>query len=106
MRWTLSIPTRGFRAVRLPEPFHKDPADRIIVATAMTMGVPVMSSDARILEYPHVKAIWKREHSRFVRKKDWTKGFDFSSVRVPRRHTWVMVGGTSSGTTWVRPNST
>ena len=27
------------RSVRLAEPFHNDPADRIIVATAITMGV-------------------------------------------------------------------
>lgn len=49
----------AIQAVRLPEPFHKDPADRIIVATAMTMGAPLLSSDNRILEYPHVKTIWK-----------------------------------------------
>lgn len=49
----------AIRSVRLPEPFHKDPADRIIVATAMTMGAPLVSSDGRILEYPHVKTIWK-----------------------------------------------
>ena len=48
----------AIRAVRLAEPFHKDPADRIIVATAMTMGVPIVSSDARIRAYPHVEAIW------------------------------------------------
>ena len=51
--------TIAIRSVRLPEPFHKDPADRIIVATAMTMGAPVVSSDARISEYPHVKTIWR-----------------------------------------------
>ena len=47
------------RAVRLEDPFHKDPADRIIVATAITMGAPVVSSDAKIQKYPHVKSIWK-----------------------------------------------
>ena len=49
----------ALRSVRLPEPFHKDPADRIIVATAMTMGAPILSKDGRILKYPHVKSIWK-----------------------------------------------
>jgi len=49
----------AIRAVRLAEPFHKDPADRIIVATAMMMGAPIVSSDSRILQYPHVQAIWK-----------------------------------------------
>jgi PIN domain nuclease of toxin-antitoxin system len=47
------------RSARLAEPFHNDPADRIIVATAITMGVPVVTSDAKIGKYPHVKAIWK-----------------------------------------------
>jgi len=49
----------AIRSVRLPQPFHKDPADRIIVATAMTLGAPVVSSDRRILKYPHIKSIWK-----------------------------------------------
>ena len=49
----------AIRSVRLPEPFHKDPADRIIVATAMTMGMPLVSSDSKILKYSHVKTIWK-----------------------------------------------
>jgi PIN domain nuclease of toxin-antitoxin system len=47
------------RAVRLAEPFHNDPADRIIVATAIIMGVPVITSDTKIGKYPHVKSIWK-----------------------------------------------
>ena len=46
------------RSVRLEEPFHKDPADRIIVATAITMGIPLVSSDTKLLKYPHVKTIW------------------------------------------------
>jgi PIN domain nuclease of toxin-antitoxin system len=49
----------AIRSVRLPGSFHKDPADRIILATAMTMGAPVVSSDSRIKEYSHVKSIWK-----------------------------------------------
>lgn len=49
----------AIRSVRLPKPFHRDPADRIIVATAMTMGVSLVSSDTKILKYPHVKTIWK-----------------------------------------------
>ena len=49
----------AIQSVRLPEPFHKDPADRIIVATARTMGMPIVSSDGKILKYSHVKTIWK-----------------------------------------------
>lgn len=49
----------AIRSVRLPEPFHKDPADRIIVATAMTMGVSLVSSDRKLRKYPHIKTVWK-----------------------------------------------
>lgn len=45
-------------AYALPEPFHRDPADRIIVATARRLAVPVVTADARILGYPHVRTLW------------------------------------------------
>ena len=45
-------------AYALPEPFHRDPADRIIVAAARLRGAPVITADARILAYPHVKTVW------------------------------------------------
>ena len=45
-------------AYALPEPFHRDPADRIIVASARLRGAPVVTADARILDYPHVKTVW------------------------------------------------
>ncbi len=35
---------------RLPE-FHGDPADRIIVATAMVLGIPLITADAKIIEW-------------------------------------------------------
>ncbi len=41
----------------LPGEFHKDPADRIIVATARTYDCPLMTNDSNILSYPHVKLI-------------------------------------------------
>jgi PIN domain nuclease of toxin-antitoxin system len=43
--------------VSLPEPFHRDPADRIIVATARVLGCPLMTVDAQIRAYPHVQTI-------------------------------------------------
>ena len=48
----------AIRSVRLAGRFHEDPADRIIVATAMTMGARVVSKDAKIRAYPHVEAVW------------------------------------------------
>lgn len=35
---------------RLPD-FHGDPADRIIVATAMTLGVPLITADDKIIQW-------------------------------------------------------
>jgi len=46
------------KSVSLPKPFHTDPADRIIVATATTVGAPLVTKDERILKYPHVETIW------------------------------------------------
>ena len=45
-------------AYALPAPFHRDPADRIIVAEARRLSASVVTADARILNYPHVKAVW------------------------------------------------
>lgn len=44
----------------LPEPLHRDPADRIIVATARTLDLTVVTRDRHILAYAekgHVRAL-------------------------------------------------
>jgi len=41
----------------LPDPI-RDPADRLIVATAMHQGVPLVTKDARIRESAVVQTIW------------------------------------------------
>ncbi len=46
------------KSVNLPQPFHSDPADRIIIATAILLGASLITKDERILKYPHVKTIW------------------------------------------------
>jgi len=38
-------------SVALPEAFHKDPADRMIVATARTLRAHLLTYDEKILEY-------------------------------------------------------
>jgi PIN domain nuclease of toxin-antitoxin system len=48
----------AFRSNYLPGELHEDPADRIIVATALTLGAPLVSRDTKIRDYPHVKTIW------------------------------------------------
>ena len=42
----------------LPGNFHKDPADQIIVATAREMGIPILTMDKRIIDYPYVQAFY------------------------------------------------
>lgn len=46
------------KSVELPGGFHKDPADRIIVATARKLAAPLVTKDDKIRTYPHVKTIW------------------------------------------------
>jgi PIN domain nuclease of toxin-antitoxin system len=43
---------------RLPEPFHGDPADQIIVATARDRQAAIVTKDDRIRSYPHVRVLW------------------------------------------------
>jgi len=43
---------------RINVSFHKDPADRIIVATARTHNLMLLTKDRKIIEYPHVQAVW------------------------------------------------
>jgi PIN domain nuclease of toxin-antitoxin system len=43
---------------RLPRPFHGDPADQIIVATARDRDLPIVTRDDRLRGYPHVRTIW------------------------------------------------
>ena len=39
---------------RLPD-FHGDPADRIIVATAITLGIPLITADEKIIKWNESK---------------------------------------------------
>ncbi|MBL4900599.1 MAG: type II toxin-antitoxin system VapC family toxin [Colwellia sp.] len=48
----------GYKSTMLPGEFHKDPADRIIVATARKLAVPLVTADEKIRDYEHVKTIW------------------------------------------------
>ena len=42
----------------LAEPMHGDPADRLIVSTAFTLGVPLVTGDKKLQEYRGIKTIW------------------------------------------------
>ncbi len=51
-------PVIAYRSTVLPVPFHEDPADQIIVATAREEDATVLTADDRIRSYPHCRSLW------------------------------------------------
>ena len=51
-------PVLAYRSTVLPPPFHNDPADQIIVATAREENATILTKDERILSYENVKSLW------------------------------------------------
>jgi len=45
-------------SVRLKDFPHADPADRIIAATALSLGAALVTKDDKLRNYPHLKTIW------------------------------------------------
>lgn len=43
---------------RLAGEFHRDVADRSIVALASHLSVPLIAADKKIRDYKHVRSIW------------------------------------------------
>jgi PIN domain nuclease of toxin-antitoxin system len=48
----------ALESCNLPGEFHRDPADRIIVATARIHNLTLITKDLKIIDYPHVDAVW------------------------------------------------
>lgn len=42
-------------STQLPLPFHRDPADQMLVATSRVEHIPLLTADERIKAYPHVE---------------------------------------------------
>lgn len=51
-------PKIAVASTQLPPPFHNDPADQIIAATARELDRPLATDDRKMLAYPHVKLAW------------------------------------------------
>lgn len=51
------MPRIVVESTQLPDNFHKDPADQMIVATARVFDVPLVTYDMEIRAYPHVKLL-------------------------------------------------
>jgi len=45
----------AMEAYALPGTFHRDPADRLLVAATRRNGLTLVTADERILAYPHVR---------------------------------------------------
>ncbi len=48
----------AYQSTVLPQHFHDDPADQIIVATARVENATIITKDTRILKYKNVKSLW------------------------------------------------
>lgn len=48
----------ALKSVKLRGFLHDDPADRIIIATAISMGAVLVTKDEKIRNYEHVKTAW------------------------------------------------
>ena len=44
-------------AYDLPGSFHRDPVDRLLVSTARTHGLDILTADERVLAYAHVRSV-------------------------------------------------
>jgi PIN domain nuclease of toxin-antitoxin system len=55
--WELTRPIL-VQSCELPQPFHGDPADQILVATARRHGAVLVTKDRRLRRYPHVQSLW------------------------------------------------
>jgi PIN domain nuclease of toxin-antitoxin system len=51
-------PEDALESTLLPGQFHRDPADRILIAMARRLDVPLVTSDRAIRRYRHVRTLW------------------------------------------------
>jgi PIN domain nuclease of toxin-antitoxin system len=45
-------------AYSLPGEFHRDPVDRVLVASARLFQAAIVTADEKITSYPHVRSYW------------------------------------------------
>lgn len=51
-------PKSAVLSSRLPGTFHGDPADRLIVATCLNLGLSLITKDKRIARWGQIQVIW------------------------------------------------
>ena len=62
-RHNLQVPIGGLDASLLCEAaelplIHRDPFDRVLIATSRRLGIAIITSDRVIASYPSIKTIW------------------------------------------------
>jgi len=58
IRWIDIGPELAVLSTRLPGTFHGDPTDRLITATAISLGATLVTADDRIRKHKHVRTLW------------------------------------------------
>jgi len=58
LRWVSVTPEIGVLATNLPGLYHGDPADRLIVASALAYGSALITADQKIHSYMHIECVW------------------------------------------------
>jgi len=58
LRFVPLTPVIAYKSTSLPQPFHNDPADQIIVATAREENATILTKDQNILNYKQVRSLW------------------------------------------------
>lgn len=58
MRLLPLTPRIAVASTQLPDGFRSDPADEILVATARVYDCPLVTSDRKLRDYPHVLSIY------------------------------------------------
>lgn len=58
IRLVQMTPHQAIRATTLPGKFHKDPADRILAATCLLEGWPLVTKDRLISDWGMIETIW------------------------------------------------
>lgn len=59
--WVTFVPVDNrvaIRSVQLDDFAHRDPADRMIVATTLVLNATLVTGDARLRSYKHVRTVW------------------------------------------------
>jgi PIN domain nuclease of toxin-antitoxin system len=51
-------PRDALESTLLPGRFHRDPADRTLIAISRRLDIPLVTKDRAITRYRHVRTVW------------------------------------------------